>query len=169
MKLSRFIPLSVATLLLMPCLIPSGAPVRAGEMSVPQAVAIGPTAPAGDLTPEQIAETADYLMSEATSTVMSLVMTMSYAPGQWKNYSTPVPENFVTLDVKPPPAPSDFPSNGNPDPTPSSESPEPGTLLAGLAGAGAFVYRFYRRRRANADVIDEAVESGESDEVELAM
>ena len=168
MKLSRFIPLSVATLLLMPCLMPSGAPVRAGETT--PTVTTNPTASADDLTAEQLAETADYLMSEVTSTVMSLVMTMSYAPGQWKNYPTLVPETFVTLDVKPPPAPTDFPTNGNPpDPTPSSESPEPGTLLAGLAGAGAFVYRYYRRRRAKVAVIDGAEEVGENDEVELAM
>lgn len=163
MKLSRFIPLSVATLLLIPCLLPSGAPVRAGEPTST------PIASVDDLTAEQFAETADYLASEVTPTIVSLVMTMSYAPGQWKNYPTPVPETFVPLILNPPPPPTDVPTDGPPGPTPSSESPEPGTLVAGLAGAGAFVYRYYRRRRTKPDGIDGAEESIEQHEIEFAV
>ena len=165
MILSRFIPLSLVALLVMSCSLPCSMRVMANEAS--PAAAPNPTESNDELTPEQVAETMEYLTSNISSTVVSLLMTMSYAPGQWKNYPTPEVQTFVPLIVTPPSPPTDGPGNGGGGtPTPTQESPEPGTLIAGLAGASAFAYRYFRRRRAKADVAEEMIPN---EEAELAM
>ena len=75
MKLTRFIPISVVTLLLMSCVLPSISPLRAGEPILDRDSIASRTASA-ELTAEQVAETMDYLCSEVTSTVVSLVLTL---------------------------------------------------------------------------------------------
>ena len=158
MQLTRFIPIAVAALLVLP----SVDRVRAAEPMPTRERMASASASSDELTAEQLEETMDYLCSQAASTVVSLVMTMSYAPGQWKVYNGPVADTFLSTVIKPGPAPSDSvdPSGNGPGPTPQ-ELPEPGTLVAGLAGASAFLYRYLRRRTK-----PEAMDT--NDEVELA-
>ena len=158
-------------------LVSSSVPERRASAAYASDAPVAPTADSGDsLTQEQIQEAADELLSGLGSALQSLVFTML----EWDLPTTPLPppppptpppppDTFVPLGVQPPPSLTDDPGNGPPPPPPPPphQSPEPGTLIAALAGAGAIVYR-YRRRRVEEVRRDEKEQKSEK-EVELAM
>ena len=127
--------------------------------------------PSEDSSREQIQEAADYLLSGLAETVQSLVFTMAISPWTANGptvASTPVPDDFVTMTIKAPVPSSDIPNSPANNPPPTQQSPEPGTLIGGLAGVCAMLYRYHRRRRAKAEAV-ESEEMIEEGEVEFAM
>ena len=118
---------------------------------------VSPVAPPLDgASREQIQETADLLLAEVGVALRNVVFTMI----NWDIPSTasvpPVPDTFVPPVLPPPPSLTDDPNGPPPPPPPpppNQPSPEPGTLVAGLAGVGAFLLRYYRHRRAKVKAV----------------
>jgi hypothetical protein len=116
-----------------------------------------------ELSPEQIQETADQLLAQLGVALQNLVFTMI-------NFDMPMPELHVASIVVPPAGNGGGEPivDGGGDGVPPTSSPEPGTLVAGLAGAGAFLVRYYRRRRAKVPAID-GREEMRGKEIDLVM
>lgn len=138
--------------------------VSSSVPDTPKGGAAAPPADSGEeLSREQVQEAADQLLLELGAALQGLVSTMV----NW-DLPPPVPETIMPMNLQPPdpPIPESI-GDGPLPPPPNNQSPEPGTLIAGIAGAGAMLYR-YRRRRAKNAGRDEKEETSEK-KVELAM
>jgi hypothetical protein len=127
--------------------------------------------PGEELSRAQLQETADYLLSELGVVLQNLVFTMVFFDMPSTASVVPVPDTFVPPILQPPPSLTDDPNGPPPPPPPPpppQQSPEPGTLVAGLVGAGAFLVRYYRRHRAKVPAIGGS-EGMREKEVELVM
>lgn len=159
-------PLAAAVCLALLCHAPTRAdassdtPPQTGSVQHPhtpstpasQPPLAGENGPADKPTAEQVAEAADYILGGLVQATQALVLTMGVSPWEFKQspQTDPVPESVVPIIVQPPTPPIDVPPGGGVPqggPTPSSNAPEPGTLAGGLIGAGACLYRYFRRRK----------------------
>jgi hypothetical protein len=129
------------------CSVPD---IRNGVAAASAARVVPPADSDQPMSRDQIQEAADQLLRELGAALQSLVFTAI----NWDlppSPPPPPPETFIPLSVQPPPSLTDDPGNGPPPPPPpppNNQSPEPGTLIAGLAGAGALLYRYRRRGTA---------------------
>lgn len=102
------------------------------------------------LSDAEVAEISDYVLGGIARELGGMVLTMAASPWGYKPEELPPAPNldsFTSSVPMPPTPPNDQPGPGGGNPTPSGQAPEPGTLVAGLTGAGALLYRYYRRRR----------------------
>lgn len=104
------------------------------------------------ISPDQLQEIADYFFDRMTETVVSLMLTMETSPWtiqQVLNEPADIAgEDLVSMIVQPPLVPADISGGDGGNGIPQShDSPEPGTLITTLAGAGVLLVRYFRRRR----------------------